>query len=61
MPNLSAKELTALEDSLGGEQNLVKKYQAMAAMCTDAKIKGELEAAAAKHQQHVNSLITFLQ
>lgn len=61
MPNLTTKELSALEDTLGSEQNLVKKYQAMASICQDTKIRSELEAAAKKHQQHADTLATFLQ
>ena len=61
MANLTTKELTALEDQLGSEQTLVKKYQAMACLCNDTKIQRDLEDMAAKHQQHVNTLISFLQ
>jgi len=61
MPSLTSKELTALEDTLGGEQNLVKKFQALASLCNDSKIKQELEGMAQVHQQHVNALAKFLQ
>ena len=61
MPSLTSKELTALEDTLGSEQNLVKKYQALACLCNDDAIRQDLERMAAKHQQHVNALIPFLQ
>lgn len=61
MPSLTSKELTALEDTLGAEQNLVKKFQALACLCNDSKIQQELEGMAQVHQQHVNSLARFLQ
>ena len=61
MASLTCKELTALEDTLGSEQNLVKKFQALASLCTDEKIRQDLEGMASMHQQHVNTLITFLQ
>jgi len=61
MPNLTSKELTALDDQLSSEQNLVKKYQAMSHLCNDEKIRKDLETMAATHQQHVNTLIAFLQ
>ena len=61
MANITTKELSALEDQIGFEQTLVKKYQAMAALCNDMKIQQDLEAIASKHQQHYNTLITFLQ
>ena len=61
MANLTCKELTALEDILGSEQNLVKKFQAMACLCDDSKIQKDLESMAQVHQQHVNTLTKFLQ
>lgn len=61
MPSLTAKELTALEDTLGSEQNLVKKFQALASLCNDTKIRAELEDMAQVHQKHVNALVQFLQ
>lgn len=60
MPNLTSKELSAIEDTLGGEQNLVKKYRAMASMCTNETIKQDLERIADRHQQHANTLASFL-
>lgn len=61
MANLTSKELTALEDQIGYEQTLVKKYRSMASMCTDQKIKTDFESIATKHQQHYTTLVTFLQ
>ena len=60
MPNLTTKELTALEEQIGAEQNLVKKYQAMASMCTDPAVRQSLESAATKHEQHATTLLSFL-
>ncbi|UOO37388.1 spore coat protein [Oscillospiraceae bacterium CM] len=61
MANLTSKELSALEDQVGQEQTLVKKYQAMATMCKDTQIQQCLNDYAGRHQQHVNSLVSFLQ
>jgi len=61
MANLTAKELTALEDQLSQEQVLIKKYRAMACLCNDPKIEADFNAIASKHQQHFNTLMTFLQ
>jgi len=60
MPNISTKELTALEDQLGQEQILIKKYQAFANQCTDAMLKGKCQDIASKHQQHYNTLMNYL-
>jgi rubrerythrin len=61
MANLTSKELTALEDQIGFEQTLVKKYRAQANLCTDAKIKQDFNNFAEKHRAHYNTLISFLQ
>ncbi len=61
MANLTAKELTALEDQIGHEQTLVKKYEAMACLCNDTKIQQEFNDFANKHRAHYNSLVGFLQ
>ena len=61
MTNLTTKELTALDDQIRHEQVLVKKYQAMACLCADAKLQNELNSIADKHQQHCNTLLNFLQ
>ena len=61
MTNLTAKELTALDDQIKTEQVLVKKYKAIACLCTDTKIQGDLNCIADKHQQHYNTLMTYLQ
>ena len=61
MANLTAKELSALEDTIGSEQTLVKKYEAMACLCTDTKIQQDFSNFANKHRQHYNTLVSFLQ
>lgn len=60
MPNLTAKELAALEDQLDFEQVLVKKYTALATQCSDQELKNKCSEIAAKHQTHFNTLLTFL-
>lgn len=61
MANLTSKELSAIEDQMSQEQTLIKKYQAMANMCNDTQIQQCLNDYANKHQQHFNTLSTFLQ
>ena len=46
MANLTTKELTALDDQIRHEQVLVKKYQAMACLCTDSKVQNDLRSIA---------------
>ena len=58
---LTTKELTALEDTLGVEQMIIKKYSTMAGQCTDPVIKNKLSAMANRHQQHYNMLMNHLQ
>ncbi len=61
MANLTTKELSALDDQVRHEQVLVKKYQAMACLCSDTTLQNELNSIADKHQQHCNTLLGFLQ
>ena len=61
MVNLTSKELSALEDQIGFEQTLVKKCQAMACLCNDLKLQQDFNNYAARHQQHANTLLNFLQ
>lgn len=60
MANLTSKELTALEDQIGCEATLVKKYEAMACLCDDTKIQQDLQTIASKHRAHYNTLVSFL-
>ncbi len=61
MADLTTKELSALDDQVRHEQVLVKKYQAMACLCSDTALQNELNSIADKHQQHCNTLLSFLQ
>ena len=60
MANLTSKELTALEDRLGVEQNLVKKYNMYAQQSTDSGIRTKCEQLAARHQKHFDTLFNHL-
>ena len=61
MANLTSKELSALEDQIKSEQVLVKKYRAMACLCSDMTTKTNFDSYADKHQQHCDTLMGFLQ
>jgi rubrerythrin len=61
MANLTSKELSALEDQIGNEETLVKKYDAMARMSSNAKFQQDFTNFANKHRQHYNTLVSFLQ
>ena len=61
MANLTSKELSALEDQIAHEETLVKKYEAMACLCNDARIQTDLNNYANKHRAHYNTLVGFLQ
>lgn len=60
MSNLTAKELAAIEDQLGNEQVLIKKYQVYAQATTDPQIKTKCEQIASKHQNHYDRLLSQL-
>ena len=61
MANLTSKELTALEDQIGHEEILVKKYEAMASLTSDCQMQQNFTSIADKHRQHFNTLVSFLQ
>ncbi|MDD4715797.1 MAG: spore coat protein [Oscillospiraceae bacterium] len=61
MANLTAKELSALEDQLNMEQVLVRKYQTMAEQVNEMDLKNQFKSISSRHQQHYNTLLGFLQ
>ena len=60
MPNLTQKELTALEEALGSEQLLVKKFRAYASQAQDPQIRESAEQMAGRHKQHYDTLMGYL-
>lgn len=60
MANLTAKELSAIEDQLNCEQMLIKKYKAYAQAATDPQIKTTCEQLANQHKQHYDTLMGHL-
>lgn len=60
MANLTEKELSFLEDQLNSESLLVKKFRAVAENSTDPALRGKFEQIAAKHKEHFDRLMTYL-
>ena len=60
MANLTAKELSAIQDHLAVEENIVRKYRMYAGTTQDAQIKQKCEDIANRHQQHFNTLMGHL-
>lgn len=60
MANLTAKELSALEDQLGFEQLMHCKYQTAADACGDQALKARYQTYAAKHKSNYTNLLNFL-
>lgn len=60
MTNLTAKELSAIKDQLGVEENLIKKYKMYAQNTQDMVLKQKCEDIACKHQNHFNTLMGHL-
>lgn len=60
MANLTSKELSALEDQLNCEQNLIKKFKFYSQNATDPKIKTMCDDMAAKHKKHFDTLMGHL-
>ena len=60
MPNLSSKELSALEDQLGFERKLCCKYQDAAQTTQETELKTTYNQYAAQHKQNYETLLGFL-
>lgn len=60
MSKLTSKELTGIEEQLGQEEILVKKYKMYAQMTTDPQLRTKCEQIASKHQTHYTKLLNQL-
>lgn len=60
MSNLTNKELSAIEDSLKCEQNLISKCNMYANQTQDTVLKTKLSEIAQKHQNHYDKLYSLL-
>jgi len=57
---MTTKELMALEEQLGSEQVIIKKYRTMASQCSDPSIRQTLDGISQVHQRHFDTLTTYL-
>ena len=60
MASITSKELTALEDQLTTEQNIISKYKMYSQTAADSVIKDKCDCIANKHQRHYDTLISQL-
>ena len=60
MPNLTTKELSALEDQLDFEGMLCCKYQDAAKNTQETELKNTYGQYAAQHKQNYDTLLGFL-
>ena len=60
MPNLTSKELSAIEDQLNMEQLLIKKFQTVAQLTSDPQIRTKFENITKKHHEHICKLLSHL-
>jgi len=60
MANITAKELSAIEDQLSMERLLVTKYRAVAGAVSDPSLKSRCEKIAGMHQEHYDRLLSHL-
>lgn len=58
--NLTSKELSAIEDELSCEQNLISKYQNYAETCTDTELKAKYEDTVTRHRKHYDALFSLI-
>ena len=57
---LTSKELTAIEDALTHESQLVKKFRNYASIAQDPALKHQAEHIADRHKQHFDTLMGHL-
>lgn len=60
MAQLTAKELSAINDLLAGESHLVKEFQFLADSTSNAELKAKFTDISNKHQQHFNAIYEHL-
>ncbi len=60
MANLTTKELSAIEDQLKSEQNMICKCKMFANNVQDLTLKNKFDEIAQKHQQHYDKLFSLL-
>lgn len=60
MAEMTARELEAIRGLLAHEQMLVKKYRMYGGLCCDPQLRTKCEQAAARHQNHYNTLMKHL-
>lgn len=58
--SITAKELSWLEDQLGLESLLIKKYRQAASETSDGELKSKCESIAKQHESHYNQLMNYL-
>lgn len=60
MQGLTEKELSAIEDQMTKEQNIISKYRTYADSCTDTQLKARYEDFIVRHQKHFDALYGVL-
>ena len=61
MASLTSKELTALEDQLASEHNIISKYKMYSHSAVESEIRDKCNCIASKHQKHYDILAAQLQ
>jgi hypothetical protein len=60
MADLTAKELSSIQDQLAYEENVIKKFKMYAQNSQDPSIRNTCEEIAKKHQGHFTTLMGHL-
>lgn len=61
MPDITQKELEAIEQQLKVMAVIIEKYKLFASQTSDAQLKASCEKLVAEHQNHCNSLLKLLE
>ena len=58
--SITTKELKVLDDLIKNEQVLIKKLRFFADQTSDANMKTKYEQIAVRHQNHIDTLMQFM-
>lgn len=61
MAQLSAKELSGLQDLLSGEELLIKKFKMLSETTSDPELKQQFLSISQRHQSHYDAMYSQLQ
>ena len=60
MPELTCKELASIKEQLTSEKLLISKYNFYSEICKDEEVKEKCRDFAKRHQEHYETIFSYL-